>query len=1030
MDALGAHSDSSDSDASIGDDPESDASDDAPEISLLSEEQVKAILAKETLPKKDREAVLANYGCENFKSFVSWAEDCARISVQTKNYKALLKALYVDAKLTCHRDVVEAIQQGRIKPRTEFNLNRGVTSTHCLALAAMDGSDLCLEFAQLLDPIEDAGKRSERRAEILEVVGTQAKKRRVNGEEQTKLQYFGKMKEYINWNLYDFKLADDDGGFSDPSPPFTKRAYTIQYIRMLVDLKNEQGRYVHSYSSIQHHVQALNCIYEREKAMFKSLVSWVRPGESREIKQLLQDCRDRKVTEALANYEDRGKGSHMDSLKKQDIANIHKFTMLYDCHEPLEDQLQRLGLADDEDSAEELAAKLQSDFRKFDTPLKLYCHNSMSSNLTNTYIRGQQCRNFDLCDTSVQIGEGMGTCNLAGFELARLLCYGINAAKTQGGDEVLYTYTARNADVHVCDHKAQSFYLVARFSPNCGAILDQSEIPDFVDRPTFYKMPLFVRSPENQETCMSYAKHKEVTKAMNSILNIKTSNVIHATRKTSRYNQAPRDEVMLLGGWKTELSTFEKRYKCRPPWKALRSQTGFPVNGNTWFLPRQAVWIYDEPEKGENNMYLLVLEIFPFLREWRSMEWVKESPYPTHFAAEGVIELFEYLAIVFLQDACVLMEEYPNFLLYNHTVFDHALWPVFKDKVLQSVNSRPSQLEFRSVFNHDSEMQQELDRIYQHLDKVYEEKAETERLHRSEREKDREQLTVLINQNNQLVKQNNQLRKGLEGLSKQVHFLTTLIRRGKAATVIGCDGSPLKSSAQYTGPSSSVSESVEFVAQIPTPPPRTPSQKQAAAYAKKKSADLNRRELFDQARKRLKLPKWTDHPRKVYDIFYSEKFGEFRGLFAFEREAEALSISKNDWLNNGSKGKSANQKRYTQLSRVAALYETLYQAESKKQPPLNRTMDLEEYFHEEALKKFEAMAYDAETWPAGKEFGKHSLWKFASHLQRECKAKPGRKRKRKASNGGAKKKTTRLDVDSNQNTENIAPSDENQNAIP
>ena len=987
------------------------------------------ILGKTNLTKKDRAAVLANYGCEDFKSFCAWAIDCARVSVASKTYKSLLKALYVDAELKCHRDVVVAIHEGKIKPRTEFQLNGGITSAHCLALADKEGAELCLEFAQLLDPIESDAERSERRAEILMVIATQAKKRRVNGQEQVKLQYFRKMHDYINWVLYDFKLADDDGGYSDPTPPFTKRAYTIQYIQMLVEMKDERGRYAHSHSSIQHHVQALNCIFEREKSMFKSLVDWQRPGESREVKQLLQDCRDRKVTESLANFEDRGKGSHMDSLKKKDIVNMHEFVMVFDCDKDCVDQLKALGLVGG-DEAEELAADLKNEFAKFDTPLKLYCHVSMTSNLTSTYIRGQQTRNFDLCDTSVQLGEGMGTSNFEGFEGARVVCFCINAAKTQGGDVITYTYTGRHKDVHQCDHKVLAFYFVSRWSPNCAKILEQSDVPNLADRESFYKIPLFVRNAENRETCMSYPTHKIVTKAMNKILGIKTSNVIHATRKTSRFNQAPRDEVMLLGGWKTELSTFEKRYKCRPPWKALRGQTGFPVNGNTWFLPRQAVWIYDEPDKGSENMYLLVLEIFPFLREWRSMEWVKDSPYPTHFAAEGVIELFEYLAIVFLQDACILMEEYPNFKLYDHAVFDHALWPVFKAKVVQSVNSRPSQLEFRSVFNHDSEMQQELDRIYHHLDHVYTAKAESERVMNEKLREHHEALTVLTNQNNQLVKQNNQLvklnhlqrtaldaqQKVLAAILRQTHLNASLLKGGVPNLGVSPQTAPIELSSTAT-----LLDAIEPLETVPTPSPKAPSRKRTDVYSKKKSDDLKRRETFALCQKRIKLPKWTDHPKTVYELFYLEKFGEFRGLFALEKEAEALSISKTEWLSNGKKGGSASQKKFTQLSRVASLYETLYRTESQKPPPLNRTMDLEDYFHEEALKKFETMAYDAGTWPAGKKFGTDSLTKFATHLQKMCKTKRGRKRKRKDSKSEKNKKS----VPQKQKSENESQSSNN-----
>ena len=66
----------------------------------------------------------------------------------------------------------------------------------------------------------------------------------------------------------------------------------------------------------------------------------------------------------------------------------------------------------------------------------------------------------------------------------------------------------------------------------------------------------------------------------------------------------------------------------------------------------------------------------------------------------------------------MLRDEFPNFSLYNHTVFRHPLWSKFKAELEAAMDSRPAELSFQSVHKHDADMQDEIDRIYHHLEKT------------------------------------------------------------------------------------------------------------------------------------------------------------------------------------------------------------------------------------------------------------------------------------------------------------------------
>ena len=94
-------------------------------------------------------------------------------------------------------------------------------------------------------------------------------------------------------------------------------------------------------------------------------MTWGRIGEMPEVTLLLKMCRERKVDEAMTNLQDRGKGSHLDRLKKNDVAKIDRFFTLLDLSDTSEESLKNAGIKIPDEAAakKERLKQLRSDFR-------------------------------------------------------------------------------------------------------------------------------------------------------------------------------------------------------------------------------------------------------------------------------------------------------------------------------------------------------------------------------------------------------------------------------------------------------------------------------------------------------------------------------------------------------------------------------------------------------------------------------------------------------------------------------------------
>lgn len=150
---------------------------------------------------------------------------------------------------------------------------------------------LCITQAKIAAPLET---RNPERVQNIGNLETQSEEKLKHGKKELKMQYFGKMKEYLGWLLNEFHLEDENGNQVPVSLPVSKHLYGVEFIKAKVcdDVNDGKG---YSASTIKHCVQASNQIWQRESVMYPELVKFETPGENKVFKSLVQKARNRKV---------------------------------------------------------------------------------------------------------------------------------------------------------------------------------------------------------------------------------------------------------------------------------------------------------------------------------------------------------------------------------------------------------------------------------------------------------------------------------------------------------------------------------------------------------------------------------------------------------------------------------------------------------------------------------------------------------------------------------------------------------------
>ena len=1049
----------------------------------LTAAKIKELVGRRKWNSKDKKKFLAHYG------FASWSALCdfrAAYLDCEKAYQPVLRNL--DALGLKNKAALDAaIANGTLKTDEEKKFrvkDRDYSHKEMKVLAARDGEDFCVELAMLVSPMPEGN--AERVQAIKHVFGAQNALRMKDGKMQNKNQYYGKMRSFIAFCLT-HRLDNGDGTSSACTLPFSKHVYVVEYIKSRLEFGEESGE-VYSASTILHHIQACNQIWAREAKMFPDLVTWCKPGEAEAVKQLRNDSKIRKVANNLKSYKDRGLEGHLNELTEEDLLKSARFILQYDPNfreQYTADEFRQMGLkiSTDPDLERKRMSQLRRDLKEFDSYYDLLLHGAMNNTQSNTYVRAQQVRGFGLPDTSVvETGKNMGTTHFPNFTPCKLVGLQINNSKNQNGSQVKHTYVGRHLDVEQCGTASISFYTVYSYSDVQGENTVR-QVPDLSVNRKWYNEVLFCEDVREPEKTMTHSDQADDVKRMNKILGIETTSVTHALRKLMDLNPAPLKDVSRLALYQSNLGEMEKVYIKKPAYRAIRGRTGFPWQGSEWYLPRQSLWIDDlsadptwsvdrsnkyhlmrieeRTEKAEDgtekkvkitvrraDYYLLVLEIFPFLPELKKVfdpVWIAENPEETYKAAQGFVSFLEYMAIVFLQDAVFLRPKYPEFILYQHRVFEHALWDEFSTELLEICNSNEAHMNFRAASEHfPPEIQIELKKVYQAVAQNNHEMTGIKTtVHKAldsiatkmgdlaaSKTDLQKKLNSQIEQSNHLQRLQVAQRKEIHELKETSNEILRLLKANSAGVIAGGrDQSSATTSAASLGSQDSrlshaspkLLSPVSLKSLSPLQPPTAKSKVTSAAF----DLDQAQRKLFNEG-KPFTIPPMKSTPREVFNAYYKKKFGEMKGLMEVEEQANILRIrDKAEWLKSPLLEALAVKKkkdltklmegvvtRHRQLKRVAIMYKKIYDDLSPSiHVPAEQSSRTAEYIHEEVFKEFHKKGIELGGLSANYDPRKNSLQNLCVKLQRLDN--PERKAGRKSTKRPAENETCAATPDEN-----------------
>ena len=227
----------------------------------------------------------------------------------------------------------------------------------------------------------------------------------------------------------------------------------------------------------------------------------------------------------------------------------------------------------------------------------------------------------------------------------------------------------QHSDVRLCSVSAVALFLFFRFH------VAKEPFPDFSCSQAWYDITMFCTDVKNNTASVSKSAHALAIETAHKVLKIMSTKKTHGGRHYGRQKleQSGVDKVSadVAGGWST--SAGEGCYGNGLSRPSMRAMAGFPPDEKMYHLPRGTVYPPD----------VLLKQIFPELDEWERRHTDSDGC-DKNFALRGFFRLLHFLRQVVLQDAAVLVNDYPH-VLFHHPVFSSAEFLAFKKIVLEVV---------------------------------------------------------------------------------------------------------------------------------------------------------------------------------------------------------------------------------------------------------------------------------------------------------------------------------------------------------
>jgi len=271
-------------------------------------------------------------------------------------------------------------------------------------------------------------------------------------------------------------------------------------------------------------------------------------------------------------------------------------------------------------------------------------------------LRGENIRDAELPDFFTVEMEDEGPSH----------CVALTVLKGRGkmnqyGKPVFSGYY-RHSDVRLCSVSAVALYMFFRYH------VSKEPFPDLSCSPQWYDISFFCTDIKSNTTAVSKSAHALAIETAHKTLKIMSTHKTHGGRHYGRQKleQSGVDKVSadVAGGWSTNAG--EGCYGNGLSRPAMRAMAGFPADEKMYHLPRGTV---TPPE-------VLQKQIFPELEEWERRHIDGDDCEP-NFALRGFLRMLRFLRDVILQDAAVLMDDYPH-IVFDHPIFSSAEFLTFK----------------------------------------------------------------------------------------------------------------------------------------------------------------------------------------------------------------------------------------------------------------------------------------------------------------------------------------------------------------
>lgn len=271
-------------------------------------------------------------------------------------------------------------------------------------------------------------------------------------------------------------------------------------------------------------------------------------------------------------------------------------------------------------------------------------------------LRGESARGAELPDLQVVNLEQEGPTR---FCPALILV--MKNGKTNKSGRLDIGSCIRNVDIRICPFMVTSMYFFSMFHVDC------KPFPDFTRSENWY----FTKLLQTSEDCTkewSYAAHHHAMEKALKACNIGSSKVTHMARGAGAHicDLGGVDEAMIkrLGRWNADCMTSS--YVTGLPRQAMRSLGGYGTQQGTFYLPRSAL----EPPLE------LQAKMFPQVDEW--MDKLNSGAAIENIAARGFLKLLKIMRITFLQDAAIMINDFPHHRVFSHALFQDPLFLEFK----------------------------------------------------------------------------------------------------------------------------------------------------------------------------------------------------------------------------------------------------------------------------------------------------------------------------------------------------------------